>query len=54
MDYDKHSLFYTNHSYTLNNSLNWKVDTKLTFNFFRNDSPLAVLCSEGKTIGIKV
>lgn len=40
MDYDKRSLFYTQHSYTLNNSPNWKVDTKLTFNFFGNDSPL--------------
>jgi len=44
MDYDKHSLFYTHHSHTLNNSPSWKVDTKLTFNFFGNDSPLGGLC----------
>jgi hypothetical protein len=54
MDYDKRSLIHTNHSYTLNNSPYWKVDTKLTFNSFDNDSHLGVLCSDGKTIEIQV
>ena len=40
MDYNKRSLFYTNHSYALNNSPSWKVDTELTFISFGNDSPL--------------